>query len=325
MDTTLRRSRAARLLQELTEFLSIPSVSTLPAHAADCRRGRRVAAGRARRLGCPVVDLIEGHGPPGRLGREPARAGPADAAHLRPLRRSAARSARRVGHAAVRAHRPGRQALRARRRRRQGPGLLPAQGVRGGARRRCAGRRSTSTSSSRARRSAAGTSSSTCSAPSRSAPGPTPCWSATCRTTRRAGPPSTPRCAASATPRSRCARCSATCTPAPTAASPPTRSRRWSGILAGLKDEDGEIQMPKLYKAVEPPTQARAQDLEASCRSTRRSICETRSPARPSPGSRSIRSSSGCGRCRPSRSTASAAASSARGPRPSFRPRRRRR
>ena len=47
---------------------------------------------------------------------------------------------------------------------------------------------------------------------------------------------------------------SATCTPAPTAASRPTRSRRWSGILAKLKDADGEIQIPKLYKAVEPPT-----------------------------------------------------------------------
>jgi hypothetical protein len=38
MDTTFVDREQPRLLQELFDFLSIPSVSTLPAHHADTRR-----------------------------------------------------------------------------------------------------------------------------------------------------------------------------------------------------------------------------------------------------------------------------------------------
>jgi len=51
-------------LSELNEFLSIPSISTLPAHAADCRRAAAWLMDRFRKLGCPVVELLEGDGHP---------------------------------------------------------------------------------------------------------------------------------------------------------------------------------------------------------------------------------------------------------------------
>jgi len=53
-----------QLLRELTEFLSIPSISALPAQAADCRRAAEWLLADLRRLGCPVVSLIEGDGHP---------------------------------------------------------------------------------------------------------------------------------------------------------------------------------------------------------------------------------------------------------------------
>jgi acetylornithine deacetylase/succinyl-diaminopimelate desuccinylase-like protein len=51
-------------LSELNEFLSIPSISTLPAHAADCRRAATWLMDHFRALGCPVVELLEGDGHP---------------------------------------------------------------------------------------------------------------------------------------------------------------------------------------------------------------------------------------------------------------------
>jgi acetylornithine deacetylase/succinyl-diaminopimelate desuccinylase-like protein len=53
-----------RLLQELIDFLRIPSVSALPAHAADCRRAAEWLRRELSRLGCPTVQLIEGNGHP---------------------------------------------------------------------------------------------------------------------------------------------------------------------------------------------------------------------------------------------------------------------
>jgi acetylornithine deacetylase/succinyl-diaminopimelate desuccinylase-like protein len=47
-----------RLLRELTEFLRIPSVSTLPAHNADCRAAAGWVGAELRRLGCPTVDFL---------------------------------------------------------------------------------------------------------------------------------------------------------------------------------------------------------------------------------------------------------------------------
>ena len=50
--------------QELIEFLAIPSISTLPNHAADCRRAANWLMSHFQRLGCPVVELLEGEGHP---------------------------------------------------------------------------------------------------------------------------------------------------------------------------------------------------------------------------------------------------------------------
>ncbi len=49
-----------RLLQELTQFLSIPSISALPAHKDDCRAAAQWLVDDLRRLRCPVVTLVEG-------------------------------------------------------------------------------------------------------------------------------------------------------------------------------------------------------------------------------------------------------------------------
>src|SRR5205823_4471769 len=48
-----------RLLRELTDFLRIPSVSTLPAHNADCRAAAEWVAGELRRLRCREVQFLE--------------------------------------------------------------------------------------------------------------------------------------------------------------------------------------------------------------------------------------------------------------------------
>ncbi|HEU5260191.1 MAG TPA: dipeptidase [Gemmatimonadales bacterium] len=47
-----------RLLQELKDFLRIPSVSTLPAHNADCRAAAEWVAEQLRRLGCRDVQFL---------------------------------------------------------------------------------------------------------------------------------------------------------------------------------------------------------------------------------------------------------------------------
>src|SRR5437773_5667579 len=47
-----------RLLRELTEFLRIPSVSTLPVHNADCRAAAGWVAAELRRLGCREVEFL---------------------------------------------------------------------------------------------------------------------------------------------------------------------------------------------------------------------------------------------------------------------------
>ena len=47
-----------RLLRELSEFLRIPSISTLPASDGDCRRAAEWVAAELRRLGCTDVQLL---------------------------------------------------------------------------------------------------------------------------------------------------------------------------------------------------------------------------------------------------------------------------
>lgn len=64
MNNDLAMRQQGRLLQELTDFLSIPSVSALPAHTADCRRAAGWLEQHLKQLGCPVVDIVEGPGHP---------------------------------------------------------------------------------------------------------------------------------------------------------------------------------------------------------------------------------------------------------------------
>ena len=52
------------MLKELVEFLSIPSISALPNHAPDCRRAAGWLMDQFKRLGFPVVQLLEGNGHP---------------------------------------------------------------------------------------------------------------------------------------------------------------------------------------------------------------------------------------------------------------------
>jgi acetylornithine deacetylase/succinyl-diaminopimelate desuccinylase-like protein len=64
MDPRFANRDQKRLVDELSGFLAIPSVSALPAHAGDCRRAAEWLTGHLRQLGCPRVDLIEGPGHP---------------------------------------------------------------------------------------------------------------------------------------------------------------------------------------------------------------------------------------------------------------------
>jgi acetylornithine deacetylase/succinyl-diaminopimelate desuccinylase-like protein len=64
MDQDFVEREQDRLLRELTEFLAIPSISALPEHAADCRRAANWLMAEFRRLGFPVVELLEGKGHP---------------------------------------------------------------------------------------------------------------------------------------------------------------------------------------------------------------------------------------------------------------------
>jgi len=64
MDHDFVTRERERLLRDLVEFLSIPSISTLPDHAQDCRRAAAWLVAQFKGLGCPVVDLLEGDGHP---------------------------------------------------------------------------------------------------------------------------------------------------------------------------------------------------------------------------------------------------------------------
>jgi acetylornithine deacetylase/succinyl-diaminopimelate desuccinylase-like protein len=75
MDSDFIRREQQRMLRELSEFLLIPSVSALPAHAADCRRAAHWLRDHLQRLGCPTVEVIEGPGHPVVWGESPRRPG----------------------------------------------------------------------------------------------------------------------------------------------------------------------------------------------------------------------------------------------------------
>ncbi len=63
LDAWLDATRDERLADYL-EFLRIPSISTLPAHAADCRRAAEFLAERMRRAGLEHVEVAETAGHP---------------------------------------------------------------------------------------------------------------------------------------------------------------------------------------------------------------------------------------------------------------------
>jgi acetylornithine deacetylase/succinyl-diaminopimelate desuccinylase-like protein len=64
MDTSFVTRERDRLVEQLSRFLAIPSVSALPAHGADCRRAAEWLRDELRRLGCATVSLLEGPGHP---------------------------------------------------------------------------------------------------------------------------------------------------------------------------------------------------------------------------------------------------------------------
>jgi acetylornithine deacetylase/succinyl-diaminopimelate desuccinylase-like protein len=64
MDASFVTREQDRLLNELFRFLAIPSVSTTPEHAGDCRAAAQWLVGHFQHLGCPVATLIEGNGHP---------------------------------------------------------------------------------------------------------------------------------------------------------------------------------------------------------------------------------------------------------------------
>jgi acetylornithine deacetylase/succinyl-diaminopimelate desuccinylase-like protein len=71
MDTSFVSRERERLLRELREFLAIPSVSALPAHAGDCRAAAEWLVRELQRLGCATAELIEGRGHPVVWGESP--------------------------------------------------------------------------------------------------------------------------------------------------------------------------------------------------------------------------------------------------------------
>ena len=169
-------SNAREFIDDLKQWLAIPSISADPDRHGDVRRSAEWLAGSSARrrfpgrrgVGNPVrraargVRRMAGRGP----GR-PHRPG------LRPPRRPAGRAAGGVAQPAVRARRARRPAAGPRRLRRQGAGAVPlprrarrlawprATGHRGGG--RGGARRSPSSCWSRARRSRARSTSPTCS------------------------------------------------------------------------------------------------------------------------------------------------------------------
>ena len=64
MDSSFVAREQDRMLRELAEFLRIPSISTYPDRAGDCRRAAEWLSHHLRGLGCSKVELIEGAGHP---------------------------------------------------------------------------------------------------------------------------------------------------------------------------------------------------------------------------------------------------------------------
>ena len=74
MDAAFVLRAQPRMLRELNEFLAIPSISTLPANAPDCRRAAEWVRDHLVALGC-TASLLEGDGHPIVWGESPVIAG----------------------------------------------------------------------------------------------------------------------------------------------------------------------------------------------------------------------------------------------------------
>ena len=74
MDNSVATSDQKRMLAELNEFLAIPSISTLPVNAGDCRRAAEWVRDHLIGLGCTAT-LLEGEGHPIVWGESPVVAG----------------------------------------------------------------------------------------------------------------------------------------------------------------------------------------------------------------------------------------------------------
>ena len=124
------RAHGDRFLQELDELLRIPSLSGDPAHAADVQRAAEWLADHLRGIGAENVAVMPTAGHPVVYG-EWLGAGPDKPTVLVYGHYDVVPGGdrRRLGHAAVRAGRQGRQDLRPRRDRRQGAAAHPRQGA----------------------------------------------------------------------------------------------------------------------------------------------------------------------------------------------------
>ena len=120
-----------RYVDELKQWLAIPSISALPEHAADVRRAAEWAVAELTRVGLQNARLIDTPGNPVVCAEWLGAPGAPTILYLRALRRAAGRSARPVDHATLRADGARRRALRARCVRRQGAGVHALQGPRG--------------------------------------------------------------------------------------------------------------------------------------------------------------------------------------------------
>jgi acetylornithine deacetylase/succinyl-diaminopimelate desuccinylase-like protein len=98
-----------RHVDELEEFLRIPSVSAKAEHGGDMKRAAEWLVERMLEAGLQTAEVMPTAGHPVVLGG----GGGANAARLRPLRRAAAGAAGRVADSALRADGAEWQALRA--------------------------------------------------------------------------------------------------------------------------------------------------------------------------------------------------------------------
>ena len=222
-----------------------------------------------RRIGMQNVRLIETPGNPGRLRRLARRAGRADDPLLRPLRRAAGRSARPVGLAAVRGDRARRRDLRARLRRRQGPGVHALQGDRGApeAERHAAGEHQghhRGRGGSRQRQSRQ-----LRHAPQGRARAPTSSSSPTRRCSTAASRRSATACAAWSTSRSTCAARKSDLHSGSFGGAVANPGMVLAQILAQMKDRGGRIKIPGFYDDVRRAEGGGARRSGRSCRSTR--------------------------------------------------------